>query len=171
MHANKQNPKDLIKAGDICAAVGFKDIKTGDTLCDPKKPIALETMEFPDPVISIAVEPKTQDDIDKLGMALGKLMEEDPTFQVKVNEDTGQTVINGMGELHLEILIDRLKREFKVECNQGVPQVNYKEAITQVLSTAKCLKSKRAAVVNSLILASGLSPEMMTQSDFSSLTR
>jgi elongation factor G len=130
MHANKQNPKEKIEAGDICAVVGFKDIKTGDTLCDAKKPIALETMEFPDPVISIAVEPKTQDDIDKLGIALGKLTEEDPTFNVKVNQDTGQTIINGMGELHLEILIDRLKREFNVEINQGTPQVNYKEAIT-----------------------------------------
>jgi elongation factor G len=142
MHANKQNPKEVITAGDICAVVGFKDIKTGDTLCDPKKPIALETMEFPDPVISIAVEPKTQDDIDKLGMALGKLMEEDPTFQVKVNEDTGQTVINGMGELHLEILIDRLKREFKVECNQGIPQVNYKEAITQPIEHREVFKKQ-----------------------------
>ena len=130
MHANKQIPKEQIEAGDICAVVGFKDIKTGDTLCDPKKPIALETMKFPDPVISIAIEPKTQDDIDKLGIALGKLTEEDPTFRVQVNEDTGQTIISGMGELHLEILIDRLKREFSVECNQGVPQVNYKEAIT-----------------------------------------
>jgi elongation factor G len=142
MHANKQNPINVIKAGDICAAVGFKDIKTGDTLCDLKKPIALESMDFPDPVISIAVEPKTQDDIDKLGMALGKLMEEDPTFQVKVNEDTGQTVINGMGELHLEILIDRLKREFKVECNQGVPQVNYKEAITQPIEHREVFKKQ-----------------------------
>jgi len=131
MHANKQNPKEMIEAGDICGAVGLKDIRTGDTLCDPKKPIALETMEFPNPVISIAVEPKTQDDIEKLGMALSKLTEEDPTFQVHVNPDTGQTIINGMGELHLEILVDRLKREFKVECNQGIPQVNYKEAITQ----------------------------------------
>ncbi len=130
MHANKQNPKEFILAGDICGAVGLKDIRTGDTLCDPKKPIALETMDFPDPVISIAIEPKTQEDIDKMGMALGKLTEEDPTFTVKVNEETGQTVINGMGELHLEILVDRLKREFKVECNQGIPQVNYKEAIT-----------------------------------------
>ncbi len=142
MHANKQNPKELIEAGDICAVVGFKDIKTGDTLCDPKKPIALESMEFPVPVISIAVEPKTQDDIDKLGLALGKLMEEDPTFQVKVNEDTGQTVINGMGELHLEILLDRLKREFKVECNQGIPQVNYKEAITQPVEHREVFKKQ-----------------------------
>jgi len=142
MHANKQNPKEVIEAGDICAVVGFKDIKTGDTLCDPKKPIALETMDFPDPVISIAVEPKTQDDIDRLGMALGKLMEEDPTFQVKVNEDTGQTVINGMGELHLEILIDRLEREFKVSCNQGIPQVNYKEAITQPVEHREVFKKQ-----------------------------
>ena len=142
MHANKQNPKEKIEAGDICAVVGFKDIKTGDTLCDPKKPIALETMEFPNPVISIAVEPKTQDDIDKLGLALGKLMEEDPTFQVKVNEDTGQTVISGMGELHLEILMDRLKREFNVECNQGIPQVNYKEAITQSIEHREVFKKQ-----------------------------
>ena len=142
MHANKQNPKEMIEAGDICAVVGFKDIKTGDTLCDPKHPIALETMDFPDPVISIAIEPKTQDDIDKLGLALGKLMEEDPTFQVKVNEDTGQTVINGMGELHLEILIDRLKREFQVECNQGVPKVNYKEAITQSIEHREVFKKQ-----------------------------
>jgi elongation factor G len=142
MHANKQNPKEVIEAGDICAVVGFKEIKTGDTLCDPKKPIALETMEFPDPVISIAVEPKTQDDINKLGLALGKLMEEDPTFQVQVNEDTGQTVINGMGELHLEILIDRLKREFNVECNQGIPQVNYKEAITQPIEHREVFKKQ-----------------------------
>ena len=142
MHANKQNPKEMIEAGDICAVVGFKDIKTGDTLCDPRKPIALETMEFPDPVISIAVEPKTQDDIAKLGLALGKLMEEDPTFQVKVNEDTGQTVLSGMGELHLEILMDRLKREFNVECNQGIPQVNYREAITQSIEHREVFKKQ-----------------------------
>ncbi len=142
MHANKQNPKQKIEAGDICAVVGFKDIKTGDTLCDPKKPIALETMIFPDPVISIAVEPKTQDDIDKLGIALGKLTEEDPTFRVELNPDTGQTIINGMGELHLEILIDRLKREFKVEINQGVPQVNYKEAITVAVEHREVFKKQ-----------------------------
>ncbi|MCK4751072.1 MAG: elongation factor G, partial [Bacteroidales bacterium] len=142
MHANKQNPKELIKAGDICGAVGFKDIRTGDTLCDPKKPIALETMEFPDPVISIAIEPKTQDDIERLGIALSKLTEEDPTFKVHVNQDTGQTIINGMGELHLEILVDRLKREFKVECNQGIPQVNYKEAITRVYETREIFKKQ-----------------------------
>ena len=130
MHANKQNPQDSISAGDICAGVGFKEIKTGDTLCAINKPILLESMDFPDPVIGIAIEPKTQADIDKLAIALNKLSEEDPTFQVKIDPDSGQTVINGMGELHLEILIDRLKREFNVECNQGVPQVAYKEALT-----------------------------------------
>ena len=130
MHANKQNPQDSISAGDICAGVGFKEIKTGDTLCAINKPILLESMDFPDPVIGIAIEPKTQADIDKLGIALNKLSEEDPTFQVKIDPDSGQTVINGMGELHLEILVDRLKREFNVECNQGTPQVAYKEALT-----------------------------------------
>ena len=130
MHANKQNPIDVIEAGDIGAAVGFKDIKTGDTLTDLKNPIVLESMDFPDPVISMAIEPKTQKDMDKLGMALAKLAEEDPTFKVAFDENTGQTVISGMGELHLEILVDRMKREFGVESNQGAPQVNYKEAIT-----------------------------------------
>jgi len=130
MHANKQNPKESISAGDICAGVGFKDIKTGDTLCAINKPILLETMDFPEPVIGVAIEPKTQADVDKLSLALSKLAEEDPTFQVKSDPDSGQTIIHGMGELHLEILIDRLKREFKVECNQGAPQVAYKEAIT-----------------------------------------
>ncbi|MCU0442542.1 MAG: elongation factor G [Bacteroidia bacterium] len=131
MHANKQNPIEALGAGDIGAAVGFKDIKTGDTLCDEKNPIVLEAMDFPDPVIGLAVEPKTQADSDKLGMALAKLAEEDPTFKVKTDEETGQTVISGMGELHLEIIVDRLKREFKVECNQGAPQVAYKETITK----------------------------------------
>ena len=130
MHANKQNPKESISAGDICAGVGFKDLKTGDTLCSIHKPIVLESMDFPEPVIGIAIEPKTQADVDKLSLALSKLAEEDPTFQVRIDPDSGQTIINGMGELHLEILIDRLKREFKIECNQGVPQVAYKEAIT-----------------------------------------
>jgi len=130
MHANKQNPIDDISAGDICAGVGFKELKTGDTLCAIHKPILLESMDFPEPVIGVAVEPKTQADFDKLSLALGKLAEEDPTFQVKVDPDSGQTIINGMGELHLEILIDRLRREFNVECNQGPPQVAYKEAIT-----------------------------------------
>ena len=131
MHANKQNPIDRIEAGDIGAAVGFKDIKTGDTLCTEKSPIVLESMDFPEPVIGLAIEPKTQKDSDKLGMALAKLAEEDPTFKVKFDEETGQTVISGMGELHLEIIVDRLKREFKVECNQGAPQVTYKEAFTK----------------------------------------
>ncbi len=130
MHANKQNPREAVSAGDICAGVGFKDLKTGDTLCAINKPILLESMDFPDPVIGIAVEPRTQADVDKLSLALNKLSEEDPTFQVRIDPDSGQTIINGMGELHLEILIDRLKREFKIECNQGVPQVAYKEAIT-----------------------------------------
>jgi elongation factor G len=129
MHSNKQNQIDALGAGDIGALVGFKDIKTGDTLCDQKAPIVLESMDFPDPVIGLAIEPKTQADVDKLGMALAKLAEEDPTFQVKTDEDTGQTIISGMGELHLDIIIDRLRREFKVECNQGAPQVSYKEAI------------------------------------------
>ena len=130
MHSNKQNPIDMIEAGDIGAGVGFKDIRTGDTLCDEKRPIILESMSFPEPVIGLAVEPKTQADVDKLGMALAKLAEEDPTFRVSTDEETGQTVISGMGELHLEIIVDRLKREFKVECNQGAPQVQYKEALT-----------------------------------------
>ena len=129
MHSNKQNQIDALGAGDIGALVGFKDIKTGDTLCDQKAPIVLESMDFPDPVIGLAIEPKTQADVDKLGMALAKLAEEDPTFQVKTDEDTGQTIVSGMGELHLDIIIDRLRREFKVECNQGAPQVSYKEAI------------------------------------------
>jgi elongation factor G len=130
MHSNKQNSIDFIEAGDIGAAVGFKDIKTGDTLSAEKSPIILESMDFPDPVIGIAVEPKTKADVDKLGMALGKLAEEDPTFQVKSDEVSGQTIISGMGELHLDIIVDRLKREFKVEVNQGKPQVEYKEALT-----------------------------------------
>jgi elongation factor G len=130
MHANKQNPIPNVGAGDIAAVVGFKDIKTGDTLCDEKFPIILESMNFPEPVIGLAIEPKTQADVDKLGMALGKLTEEDPTFRVNTDEETGQTVISGMGELHLDIIMDRLKREFKVEVNQGAPQVSYKEAIT-----------------------------------------
>jgi elongation factor G len=130
MHANKQNAIDYIEAGDIGAAVGFKSIKTGDTLSDEKNPIVLESMDFPDPVIGIAVEPKTKADVDKLGLALGKLAEEDPTFTVRTDEASGQTIISGMGELHLDIIVDRLKREFKVDVNQGQPQVEYKEAIT-----------------------------------------
>jgi len=130
MHSNNRNSLDVIEAGDIGAAVGFKNIKTGDTLCAENAPVSLESMEFPEPVIGIAVEPKTKADLDKLGNGLAKLAEEDPTFQVKTDDDSGQTIISGMGELHLEVLIDRLKREFSVECTQGAPQVNYKEAIS-----------------------------------------
>ena len=142
MHADKQNSIPLIEAGDIGAAVGFKDIKTGDTLSAEKNPIVLESMVFPDPVIGIAVEPKTKADVDKLGMALGKLAEEDPTFQVKTDEASGQTIISGMGELHLDILVDRLRREFKVEVNQGQPQVEYKEAITAIADHREVYKKQ-----------------------------
>lgn len=142
MHSNKQNPIESVEAGDIAAAVGFKDIRTGDTLCDLNHPIALESMTFPEPVIGLAIEPKTQKDLDKLGLALNKLAEEDPTFRVNYNEETNQTVISGMGELHLEIIVDRLRREFKVECNQGAPQVNYKEALTQPVTHREKLKKQ-----------------------------
>jgi elongation factor G len=142
MHSNKQNPVEVIGAGDIGAGVGFKDIRTGDTLCDEANPIVLESMDFPEPVIGISVEPKTQKDMDKLGLGLSKLAEEDPTFRVKTNEDTGQTVIEGMGELHLEIIIDRLRREFKVECNQGRPQVSYKETITNTVELREVYKKQ-----------------------------
>jgi elongation factor G len=142
MHANKQNPIDSVEAGDICAAVGFKDIRTGDTLCEVGKPIVLESMVFPEPVIGLAIEPKTQKDMDKLGMALNKLAEEDPTFRVRFDEETNQTVISGMGELHLEIIVDRLRREFKVECNQGAPQVNYKESLTKTVNHRERLKKQ-----------------------------
>ncbi len=142
MFANKQNPIDFIEAGDIGAAVGFKDIKTGDTLCDEKNPIILENMFIPDPVISIAVEPKTQGDVDKLGMAIAKLIEEDPTLKVRTDEDTGQTILSGMGELHLEIIIDRMKREFKVEVNEGNPQVAYKENFTKTIEHREVLKKQ-----------------------------
>lgn len=142
MHAKEQQAIDKVRAGDIAAGVGFKDIRTGDTLCDQAHPIVLESMVFPDPVIGIAIEPKSQKDLDKLGMALAKLAEEDPTFQVKYDEDTNQTVISGMGELHLEIIVDRLKREFKVECSQGEPQVTYKEALTQTTSHRERLKKQ-----------------------------
>ncbi|MGM9795350.1 MAG: elongation factor G [Candidatus Aphodosoma sp.] len=142
MHSNKQNPVEEVAAGDIGAGVGFKDIRTGDTLCDESHPITLESMDFPDPVIGIAVEPKSQADLDKLGIGLSKLAEEDPTFTVKTDEQSGQTVISGMGELHLEIIIDRLKREFKVECNQGRPQVSYKEAITQTVDLREVYKKQ-----------------------------
>ncbi|MFA8449473.1 MAG: elongation factor G [Bacteroidales bacterium] len=142
MHANKQEPLKKIEAGDIGAAVGFKTIRTGDSLCHQDSPILLESMTFPEPVISVAIEPKTQGDVDKLGVALGKLAEEDPTFKVKTDDDTGQTVISGMGELHLDILIDRLKREFKVECSQGAPQVAYMEAITSAYTHREVYKKQ-----------------------------
>ena len=142
MHSNHQNPIEFDEAGDICAAVGFKDLRTGDTICAEDKPITLESMEFPDPVIGIAVEPKTQNDLDKLGIALGKLAEEDPTFTVKSDPETGQTVISGMGELHLDIIVDRLRREFGVEINQGAPQVNYKEAITATVQHREVFKKQ-----------------------------
>ena len=142
MNSNKQVPMEAIDAGDIGAGVGFKDIRTGDTLCDEEHPIVLESMSFPDPVIGIAVEPKSQADVDKLGIGLAKLAEEDPTFTVHTDEQSGQTVISGMGELHLDIIIDRLKREFKVECNQGKPQVNYKEAITKTVNLREVYKKQ-----------------------------
>ncbi len=142
MHANKQNAIDFIEAGDIGAAVGFKDIKTGDTLCDEKHPIVLEAMNFPEPVIGIAIEPKTQADLDKLGVSLNKLAEEDPTFRVKTDEDSGQTIVSGMGELHLEIIVDRLRREFKVEVNQGPPQVAYKETIVGTVNHREVYKKQ-----------------------------
>jgi elongation factor G len=142
MHSNKQNPMEIIGCGDIGAGVGFKDIRTGDTLCAEGFPIVLESMEFPEPVIGIAVEPKTQKDLDKLGVGLSKLAEEDPTFRVQTSEETGQTVISGMGELHLDIIIDRLRREFKVECNQGRPQVSYKEAITRPVELREVYKKQ-----------------------------
>ncbi|MCK9312227.1 MAG: elongation factor G [Bacteroidales bacterium] len=142
MFSNKQNPVDCISAGDIGAGVGFKDIRTGDTLCDEAHPIVLESMDFPTPVIGISIEPRTQKDLDKLGIGLGKLAEEDPTFTVKTDEQSGQTIISGMGELHLEIIIDRLRREFKVECNQGRPQVSYKEAITNQVQLRETYKKQ-----------------------------
>ncbi|MBR1926424.1 MAG: elongation factor G [Bacteroidales bacterium] len=142
MHSNHQNPIDFVEAGDICAAVGFKDLRTGDTVCDENHPVILESMVFPDPVIGIAVEPKTQSDLDKLGVALGKLAEEDPTFTVRSDQETGQTIISGMGELHLDIIVDRLRREFGVEINQGAPQVNYKEAITSTTRHREVFKKQ-----------------------------
>ncbi len=142
MHSNKQNPIDFVEAGDICAAVGFKELRTGDTICFEQAPITLESMEFPDPVIGLAVEPKTQKDLDKLGIALAKLAEEDPTFTVKTDHETGQTVISGMGELHLDIIVDRLRREFGVDINQGAPQVNYKEAITLTVQHREVFKKQ-----------------------------
>ena len=142
MHSNKQNPIEFVEAGDICAAVGFKELRTGDTICEEKHPIILENITFPDPVIGLAVEPKTQKDLDKLGMALSKLSEEDPTFTVRSDKETGQTIISGMGELHLEIIVDRLRREFSVEINQGAPQVNYKEAIRSTIQHREVFKKQ-----------------------------
>ena len=142
MHSNKQNPIETVVAGDICAAVGFKEIRTGDTLCTENAPIVLEQMTFPEPVIGLAVEPKTQKDLDKLGIALGKLAEEDPTFTVRTDEESGQTIISGMGELHLDIIVDRLRREFGVEINQGAPQVNYKEALTTTVQHREVFKKQ-----------------------------
>ncbi len=142
MHANKQNPIEFCEAGDICAAVGFKDLRTGDTVCDEKHPIALESMTFPEPVIGLAIEPKTQKDMDKLGLALNKLSEEDPTFRVHTDEDSGQTIIRGMGELHLEIIVDRLRREFSVDINQGAPQVAYRECITKSVNHREVFKKQ-----------------------------
>ncbi len=156
MHANKQEPIPRIEAGDIGAGVGFKDLRTGDTLSNEKNPIVLESMSFPDPVIGIAVEPKTKADVDKLGVGLAKLAEEDPTFQVKTDEASGQTIISGMGELHLEIIIDRLRREFNVEVNEGQPQVEYKEALTETVNHREVYKNNQVVVVSLLILFSKL---------------
>jgi elongation factor G len=142
MHSNKQNPVEQIGCGDIGAGVGFKDIRTGDTLCEENHPILLESIEFPEPVIGIAIEPKTQKDLDKLAIGLSKLLEEDPTFHVETNNETGQTIIRGMGELHLEIIVDRLRREFKVECNQGRPLVTYKESITKPVEWREVYKKQ-----------------------------
>lgn len=158
MHANKQNPKDRMEAGDICAIVGFKDIQTGDTLCDINKLIYLESIVFPDPVIGIAIEPKTQEDVDKLTIALRKLAEEDPTFQVNVDDDSGQTIINGMGELHLEILVDRLKREFNIDCNQGLPMVAYKEAITTIIEHKEVFKKQTGGKGKFAVIIIEISP-------------
>lgn len=171
MHANKQNPIDKVEAGDIAAAVGFKDIRTGDTLCLLEKPIVLESMSFPEPVIGVAIEPKTQKDLDKLGMALAKLAEEDPTFRVRYDDETNQTVISGMGELHLEIIVDRLKREFKVECNQGAPQVNYKEALTKKVDHRERLKKQTGGAGLFADIAFELGPadpEFLESEDFKS---
>ncbi len=142
MHSNKQNPIDFVEAGDICAGVGFKNIKTGDTLVDEKSPVVLESMSFPEPVIGYAIEPKAQADVDKLGVAISKLVEEDPTLKVQTDHETGQTILRGMGELHLEIIIDRLKREFKVEINQGAPQVAYKECLTKMIEHREIYKKQ-----------------------------
>ena len=158
MHANKQNPMETVSAGDICAAVGFKEIHTGDTLCAENAPIVLEQMTFPEPVIGLAVEPKTQKDLDKLGIALSKLAEEDPTFTVHTDEDSGQTVISGMGELHLDIIVDRLRREFGVEINQGAPRSTTRSRLPRRFSTARCSRSRPVAVVSSPTSSSRSAP-------------
>ena len=171
MHANKQNAIDSVETGDIAAAVGITDIRTGDTLCSLEKPIILESMTFPEPVIGLAVEPKTQKDMDRMGMALAKLSEEDPTFRVKYDEDTNQTVISGMGELHLEILVDRMKREFGVELNQGAPQVNYKEALTKSVTHREKLKKQTGGSGLFADMAFELGPadeEFLASDDFKS---
>jgi elongation factor G len=169
MHANKQNAIEFIEAGDIGAAVGFKDIRTGDTLCTENAPIVLEAMNFPEPVIGLAIEPKTQADLDKLGVALNKLAEEDPTFRVKTDEDSGQTIISGMGELHLEIIIDRLKREFKVEVNQGAPQVAYKEAISKTIEHREVYKKQtggRGKFADIVVVIGPTDPEFQGELQF-----
>jgi elongation factor G len=171
MHANKQQQIDRVEAGDIVAAVGFKDIRTGDTLSDVDNPIVLESMVFPEPVIGIAIEPKTQKDQDKLGMSLAKLAEEDPTFKVRFDEDTNQTIISGMGELHLEIIVDRLRREFKVECNQGEPQVSYKEALTTTVTHKESLKKQSGGSGLFAVMEFDLGPadeEFLQSDDFKS---
>jgi elongation factor G len=168
MHANKQNPIDFIEAGDIGAAVGFKDIKTGDTLCNEDHPIVLESMTFPEPVIHIAIEPKTQADMDKMGLAIAKLVEEDPTLKAKTDEETGQTVLSGMGELHLEIIVDRMRREFKVEVNQGAPQVAFKEALTAVVTHREVYKKQtggRGKFADIQIEIGPADPEWMKEND------
>ena len=171
MHANKQNPMETVGAGDICAAVGFKEIRTGDTLCAENAPIVLEQMTFPEPVIGLAVEPKTQKDLDKLGIALGKLAEEDPTFTVHTDEDSGQTVISGMGELHLDIIVDRLRREFGVEINQGAPQVTTRSRSPRRFSTARSSRSRPAVAVTSLTSSSRSVPPTKVRSDSRSWMR
>ncbi|MDD4431501.1 MAG: elongation factor G [Bacteroidales bacterium] len=171
MHSNKQNPVDVIGAGDIGALVGFKDIRTGDTICDENKPIVLESMDFPEPVIGVAVEPKTQKDLDKLDAGLAKLAEEDPTFTVHTDEQSGQTIISGMGELHLEIIVDRLRREFKVECNQGRPQVSYKEAITQEVQLREVYKKQtggRGKFADIIVKVGPKDPDFVGDLQFSS---
>ncbi len=171
MHANKQNPMETVGAGDICAAVGFKEIRTGDTLCAENAPIVLEQMTFPEPVIGLAVEPKTQKDLDKLGIALGKLAEEDPTFTVHTDEDSGQTVISGMGELHLDIIVDRLRREFGVEINQGAPRSTTRSRSPRRFSTARSSRSRPVVAVSSPTSSSKSVPPTTVRWALRSLTR